>query len=911
MNTSATLDPGEGRQKAADELRDRLHRCLEPLTEAERKEAAPIIEELFKSSAVDDGVKAVSRVWAQPPEPEALKSCLGDLPQTKFFDSPDFYYPTERIMPRHADLVSRTFPSLWDLNGSERRKQRALDICVVTYDIAGPARGGDLETECRSLAELLRGAGHKITILYMRGPHCENGPIQKWIAHYRDLGIAFVPLPAPDLPSAPGILPSAVARPRAAYEWLRGKSFDLIYATEAKGSLYPAITAKRLGLAFTDTLFIVRAWPATLWNLIVDGRAKASLRTLAVTYMERKCIEHADIVVSPSRYLLRWMMRHGYDLPKERCFVQPSVFPADDSKSSNSSCRVTNVSELVFVGPFDSRKDMGVFSRTLETINGELRGVKVTFMGSQTADFSIRETLLERRSHLSFEIDVVDNDSPDYALAYLSGEGRMAVLPLLMDGSPSLLFECLKRGIPVLISNNGGGHEMIHNEDRPAVVCEYTPTELARRIQSILHDGAVVARLSFDPQRNLEAWKEAQLAFAEPEARRRYGGQNAHLTWNGVQPIVRAAGDRPLVSVCIAHFNRPAQLAQAIESVRQQTYQNIEIVVVDDGSAVPEAKAYLDQLETELTSGSCAGHIVRQPNRYLGAARNTAVRNSTGEFILFMDDDNLAKPREIETFLRAADHSGSDILCCYSDTFTGPDRPWEGNRYHERVTPIGDAVAFGLFRNCFGDSNCFVRRRVFEGLGGFTEDFGVGLDDHEFFLRATMRGYKLMVVPESLYWYRLSEVRLRDMHFEPFSGKTRVLNALMDNAPLCLYEILRFAQGEEHLSSTVAAHRTRTPRAIADAFFIWASGQFDTDYYLKANPDVAKSRANPLFHFVRYGVHEGRKPNLQFDPNNYIDDFPGVAASGVNPLVHSIRRGGSRQYRLPGSAFFGVKKKTT
>ena len=61
----------------------------------------------------------------------------------------------------------------------------------------------------------------------------------------------------------------------------------------------------------------------------------------------------------------------------------------------------------------------------------------------------------------------------------------------------------------------------------------------------------------------------------------------------------------------------------------------------------------------------------------------------------------------------------------------------------------------GVFRNCFGDANALVRRTTFEALGGFTEDSGVGHEDWELWVRAVLRGYHILVVPEPLYWYRV------------------------------------------------------------------------------------------------------------------------------------------------------------
>jgi O-antigen biosynthesis protein len=69
---------------------------------------------------------------------------------------------------------------------------------------------------------------------------------------------------------------------------------------------------------------------------------------------------------------------------------------------------------------------------------------------------------------------------------------------------------------------------------------------------------------------------------------------------------------------------------------------------------------------------------------------------------------------------------------------------------------LGSAVALGAFENCYGDAHALVRRDVLEALGGFTEDFGSGHEDWEFFARAALAGHEILSVPEPLFWYRIA-----------------------------------------------------------------------------------------------------------------------------------------------------------
>jgi glycosyltransferase involved in cell wall biosynthesis len=79
--------------------------------------------------------------------------------------------------------------------------------------------------------------------------------------------------------------------------------------------------------------------------------------------------------------------------------------------------------------------------------------------------------------------------------------------------------------------------------------------------------------------------------------------------------------ETPLVSVIITHRNRPLLLQQAIKSIQAQTYKHFEIVIIDDGSDDPDAVKYIQELAWRWWEKK-GWRVVREPRRFLGAARN-------------------------------------------------------------------------------------------------------------------------------------------------------------------------------------------------------------------------------------------------------------------------------------------------
>ena len=200
-------------------------------------------------------------------------------------------------------------------------------------------------------------------------------------------------------------------------------------------------------------------------------------------------------------------------------------------------------------------------------------------------------------------------------------------------------------------------------------------------------------------------------------------------------------------------FNRPQLLRQAVDSLCAQDYPQLEVILVDDGSVIRMPSLRLMNLHRFFANRGW--QILRQTNRYLGAARNAAAHMARGKYLLFMDDDNVAKPHEVRTLVSVAEYTEADIVTCHLDRFSSTESPLTKPMKTEPWGPLGAALSVGLTENVFGDANALIRKRSFDAIGGFTELRGVGHEDWEFFAKACLQGHRLDVVPESLFYYRV------------------------------------------------------------------------------------------------------------------------------------------------------------
>ena len=145
----------------------------------------------------------------------------------------------------------------------------------------------------------------------------------------------------------------------------------------------------------------------------------------------------------------------------------------------------------------------------------------------------------------------------------------------------------------------------------------------------------------------------------------------------------KANDGRPAVSVIIPAYRASRDIADALASVFSQTFTDFEVVVVDDGS--PDAA----ELEAAVAPFRDRIRFIVQPNRGAGAARNTAIRASTGRLLAFLDADD----RWTADFLArqvALIESDRRLALVYCDARLSGDSPLAGRRFMENAPSDGE-----------------------------------------------------------------------------------------------------------------------------------------------------------------------------------------------------------------------------
>lgn len=195
----------------------------------------------------------------------------------------------------------------------------------------------------------------------------------------------------------------------------------------------------------------------------------------------------------------------------------------------------------------------------------------------------------------------------------------------------------------------------------------------------------------------------------------------------------------PRVSVIIPCFNHGAFIDEAVDSVLRQTYRDIEIIIVDDGSNDGETREKLQAYRRPSV------RVIFTSNRGASAARNTAIAHANGEYILPLDADDLIHDTYIEKAVRIMDSDGElGIVYCEAEFFGEETGAWDLPEYSF------DAI---LLKNLIFCS-ALMRKKDLNLVGGYNNNMTSGFEDWDLSLSLIELGRKVHRIPETLFSYR-------------------------------------------------------------------------------------------------------------------------------------------------------------
>ncbi len=198
--------------------------------------------------------------------------------------------------------------------------------------------------------------------------------------------------------------------------------------------------------------------------------------------------------------------------------------------------------------------------------------------------------------------------------------------------------------------------------------------------------------------------------------------------------------EKPLVSVIIPCYNHGHYLSDAVESVLAQTWQNLEIIIVNDGSEDENTISVLGKFSRPKTR-----ILTHTRNLGLPAARNTGIRQAQGKYICCLDADDKIHPTYLEKALLLMESNAAiGFVYSWTQVFGIEQRVW--------YTPQYDASEL-IYHNQLNSPGVF-RRLAWEKVGEYREEMYLGYEDWEFWIRLARNNFHGYRIPEKLIFVR-------------------------------------------------------------------------------------------------------------------------------------------------------------
>lgn len=623
-------------------------------------------------------------------------------------------------------------------------REANVRICLVSKEldpVYGEGLGTYVALACRSFVA----RGHEVHVLTSSHPGLERASELPPSVH--------VHLVEYDGSAAPG------ACRNAAMQYAMGvhhtllalharHPFDLIEFPDSGGEGAFALRARGTLGHFGSAVLAVRLHMPSQDSRVLNRLALLDMDSASVEYQEEVALRAADIVLSPTHSLLERVTRRlGLQQPGT---VIPSPFIAEPTPGLQTEPPRERAgrARILFSGRIEYRQGLHVLIDAASRLLEKQLDVEVRLIGadSSTGPFgrSMKEWLERRipaawRDRFRFE-----PPRPRAGLLPALREATVCCFPSLWENSPNLCLEAMSEGAVVVGSDAGGMGELIEDGKSGLLFPSGDAVRLAGVLERALTDVSLRQAVRQEAPRRAATWctPERFVALTEDVLVRLASARQPREP----RPTPRkASGQAPDVSIIVPYYNMGRYLPETLRSLRAQTFEDYEILLVDDGSTDPASQRLVDELE-----GTPRLRIVRKPNGGLSSARNAGLREARGRWILPVDPDDLLSPTFLE---KAVDVMGRSPKLGYTTALVS----YFTEDPHQ---PVGGWVPWGMERdvlcmeNVASTCTALMERKLVEELGGYDE-WLTSFEDWDVFCAMAERGYEGMVIPEFLFHYRL------------------------------------------------------------------------------------------------------------------------------------------------------------
>ncbi|MBT1703591.1 glycosyltransferase [Chryseosolibacter indicus] len=543
-----------------------------------------------------------------------------------------------------------------------------------------------------------------------------------------------------------------------------GATPDLIEAQDYLGIAYYLTQFKHLDYPFVKDVPIVITLHSPAFIYLEYNRVSTySFPEFWTCQMEKESIKAADLLISPTKFIAGEVRKY-IDLSDKTIEILPNPFEFEtDDEISFARNKIIYYSKLSpQKGTFELLKyfkklwDNG-FPHALNLVGGTdiVYHPEMQTMGQLVEKFY---SSYINKGLIQFQGKILPSEIKKFLK-----DAHVIVFPSIVDNLPYAVMEAMSIGKIVLASVQGGQREMIEDGVTGFLFDHNRPDTFEEKLNHILAlpDDEIrsVSRNAQRAVKDLYNFNKIGAAKVELITRlvSRHSQENSFPFLHQEEinkPAVVNCTDN-LLSVVIPYYNMGAYITEALESVINSTWKDLEVIIINDGSTDAMSVQKLAQFENIKNV-----KVIHQENKGLTETRNRGAAIAKGEYLAFLDADDKVDPAYYEKAIRV-------LKAKENVFFVGSWVQYYGNtaKFWPTFTP---QPPYALVHNPVNSSGLVYKRTAFlaGGLNDNRMDFG--LEDYESVINMMRHGFNGVVLPERLFHYR---VRSGSMFRQVTKGK--------------------------------------------------------------------------------------------------------------------------------------------
>lgn len=631
--------------------------------------------------------------------------------------------------------------------------KNSKNILLVTAGIKGPTAGGGIATCFNNIAINYAENNNNVEVLYLAHPYYHKENYSYWRDFYELINIKFKHINI----NNKNYGSREMQRSYGAMNYILKNNhfYDTVIFHDLNGLAYYTLLLKKvLGNNFHPRVIISAHGNQTL-SYHYGQKKITTWQEQVIKYMELSSLKMADEIIAPSNFYKEWIKdkvgnarvsKINNIINKEE---EPEKIPEIKFKDSDLQL-------LVFYGRFERLKGLDVFIQALKNLSETSKKFNILFAGNATSIDGVNSKIYieNHAKDLIHEIKFIHDCKPSDLYAYVKKEKGVCVFPTLGETSSCVVVECILNQVRFIASAIEPIKELIQeNKQSEYLFLPNSVDSLVCKIENIHdikfpNDDDLVEKVSITKN----SWNE-------------------YINKKHPTKIIKEKIENS-ITVIVPTCDRPELLEKSIQSLRNQHYQNYDLIIVDDNS-------YNSLANSLIAKKFHCKYINTQKKLYKGAACNLAARFAESDFICFFDDDDIAKPNMLSDYNNLLINSDSqlDIISCFADVFEHEDNI-DINKIEVKYTSLalGGGAEVNLSINLFGKGTFLINKKSFLKLGGYVEDnSNIPMVDYRFYIKASLDNLNIAIVPLANYYYRKNSPN--SLYYDNINQKIKIFQA--------------------------------------------------------------------------------------------------------------------------------------